>query len=424
MLNYKLTRLDNGLRIITAKIDQTKAASLLFLFGVGSRYEEKNISGISHFLEHMFFKGTEKRPTTLDISKELDGVGAAYNAFTSEENTGYYVHVPSAHFDLGLDVLTDMIFNSKFDEAEIAKEKGVIVEEINMYEDEPRGKVESVAKELIYGDQPLGRKITGEKETVTAFTRDNFVDYKKAHYNPENMVIAAVGNISNETLDKIKEKFSKMEKAPKNEYQKVKEDQTAPQAKVFYKETEQSHFILGFRSLPRTDKKRPSLKILTNLMGQMMSSRLFIEVREKRGLCYYVNADMADFRDTGFWAVSAGVDNNRIEEALEVILKEVEKLKNEPVGGEELKRAKENLKGHLYLNLEDSLSVASYLAEQELFWDKIQDPDEIAAEYDKVTVEDIQELAKELFIAKNLNLALVGPFKEKEKFEEILNKFN
>jgi len=423
MLNYKLTKLENGLRIITAPIEKTRAASILFLFGVGSRYEEEKLSGISHFLEHMFFKGTEKRPTTLDISKELDSVGAGYNAYTGEENTGYFVHVPSKHFDLGLDVLSDMLFNSKFDEAEINKEKGVIVEEINMYEDEPRGKVELVAKELVYGNQPLGRKITGEKETVIRFTRDDFVNYKKSHYNPENMVIAVAGNIGDDVLEKLKDKFGQMEKMPKNEYLKVQEEQSSPQVKIHFKETEQSHFIIGFRSIKRTDAKHPDLRVLTNLMGQMMSSRLFIEVREKRGLCYYVAADMTDFNDTGFWSVSAGVDNNRVEEALEVILKEIEKLKNEPVGAEELKRAKENLKGHLYLNLEDSMSVASFLAEQELFWQKIQDPDEIAADYDKVTAEDIQDLAQNLFISEHLNLALLGPFKDNEKFSKILEKY-
>lgn len=423
MLKYELTKLENGLRIITAPIEKTKAASILFLFGVGSRYETEKLSGISHFLEHMFFKGTKKRPTTLDISKELDGVGAGYNAYTGEENTGYFVHVPSKHFDLGLDVLSDMIFNSKFDEKEITKEKGVIIEEINMYEDEPRGKVELVAKELVYGKHPLGWKITGEKETVTKFTRNDFVNYKKSHYNPENMVIAVAGNIDNNVLDKLKEKFGQMQILPKNEYLKVKEEQSSPQIKIHYKETEQSHFIIGFRSIKRTDAKHSDLRILTNLMGQMMSSRLFIEVREKRGLCYYVAADMADFNDTGFWSVSAGVDNNRVEEALEVILKEIEKLKNEPVSQEELKRAQENLKGHLYLNLEDSMSVASFLAEQELFWERIQDPDEIATDYDKVTAEDIQDLAQNLFISKHLNLALLGPFKNNEKFSKILEKY-
>lgn len=424
MLDFHETKLTNGLRIITAPLKSTKAVTILVLFGVGSRFENANLNGISHFLEHMFFKGTKNRPTTLDISRDLDNVGAGYNAYTGEEYTGYFVHVPSAHFDLGLDVLTDMLFNSKFDSAELEREKGVIIEEINMYNDDPKSKVDLVARDLVYPDQPLGRNIAGEKEIVKAITRAKMVEYKEAHYTPENMVVAVAGGMEHiDWVAKLSTKFGALESGIKNQYQPVKEAQTEPQVKVFTKETDQTNFILGFRSISRLDKRRPVLRILTNLMGQMMSSRLFIEVREKRGLCYYVNADMIDYQDTGFWAVSAGVDINRAQEAIKVILEEIEKLKNNPITDEELNRARENLKGHLYLSLEDSMSVASFLAEQALLWPEIEDPDAISAKYDKVTKEQIQALAQELFVSKSLNLAVVGPYKDDAKFLAELKKF-
>jgi len=424
MLNYKITTLENGLQVITAPVSGTKAVTVLFLFKVGSRYESPEINGISHFLEHMFFKGTEKRPKTIDISRELDSVGAGYNAYTGEEYTGYFVRVSSEHFALGLDVLTDMMFGSKFDATELEREKGVIIEEINMYNDEPRSKVELVARELVYPNQPLGRNIAGEKEIIRNMTREQMVAYKKAHYTPENMVVAVAGGEDKvDWLSAIKEKFAGFESGTKNEFVPVVENQTKPALKLFHKETDQANFILGFRSISRLDKRRPILKVLTNLMGQMMSSRLFIEVREKRGLCYFVSADMVDFTDTGFWSVSAGVDLVRIEEAITVILAEIKRLIDEPITDEELNRARENIKGHLYLSLEESMAVADYLAEQQLLWGKIDDPEELAKEYEKVTKADIQNLAKELFVKESLNLAIVGPFKDEEKFKKIIENY-
>ena len=424
MLNYQLTTLDNGLRVITAPVTSTKAVTALVLFGVGSRYEDKTENGISHFLEHMFFKGTEKRPSTLDISRELDSVGAGYNAYTGEEYTGYFVRVPSEHFTLGFDVLTDMLLNSKFDAEELAKEKGVIIEEINMYNDDPKAKVDLVARELVYPDQPLGRNIAGEKDIIKNMTSEKMVAYKNKFYTPENIVVAiAGGKDSVDWLKAVEEKFGKLPKTQKNEFAKVTEAQTEPAVKIFEKTTDQANFILGFRSIERTDDRRPILKVLTNLMGQMMSSRLFIEVREKRGLCYYINADQYEFQDAGFWAVSAGVDLNRIKEAIKVILAEVEKLKTDLITDEELSRARENLKGHLYLNLEESMAVADFLAEQELLWNKIEDPEVVAGRYEKVTREEIRQMAQEFFIPANLNLAIVGPYKDDEKFKEILKNF-
>jgi len=423
MLDYKLTEFDNGLKVITAPLPNTKAVSVFILIGTGSRYETKEESGIAHFLEHMFFKGTKNRPKTIDIARELDSVGASYNAFTGEEYTGFYVRAETSHFDLALDILHDMITNSLFDSKEIEKEKGVIYEEINMIKDLPASYVEYVMKELLYGAQPLGRMITGTFETISKMDRKTFTGFLNRFYKPENMIIVIAGGNDNNWLTKIKQKFGNIENLKPQKFDKISENQSAPQVKIFHKTTDQAHFILGFRALKRTDERRPTLKVLNNILGATMSSRLFIEVREKRGLCYYISSDIADFIDTGFWGVSAGVDIKRAEEAVKVILEEFSKAKISEVTDEELTRAKENLKGHLYLSLEESMNVAQFLAEQEMFWEFIDDPDKVVADIQKVTKEDVQKLANDIFKKENLNLAMVGPFKEEEKFKKILGEF-
>lgn len=424
MIDYKLKTFPNGLRLITAPLTNTKAVTVLFLVGTGSRYEKKSINGIAHFLEHMFFKGTKKRPNTLDIAKTLDGVGASYNAFTSEEHTGFYVRVPSEHFDLALDVLFDMLYSSLFSPEEIEREKGVILEEINMYQDNPQAYIGEVAKKLFYADQPLGRQVTGEKETVRTFNQETFIQFRNQFYTPDNMIVAVAGSPNGAHWEeKIQEFFAKVQSEKTQQFQSVKESQQKPAILTHYKKTDQTHLFLGFRSLPRTDKRRYVLKVLNNLFGENMSSRLFTEVRERRGLAYYVSSEMIDFQDSGIFGAVAGVDISRVGQAIKVILEEFKKLKEKEVPPEELQRAKENLKGKLYLGLEESFSVAEFLAEQELFWQKVETPEELVAKYEKVTAKDILSLANEIFTAKNLNLAMIGPFKEKEKFINLLEEF-
>lgn len=424
MLNYQLKTLPNGLRLITAPMAQTKAVTVLFLVGVGSRYEAKNLNGISHFLEHMFFKGTKKRPTTLDIAKSLDAVGASYNAFTAEEYTGFYVRAASEHFDLALDILFDMLYGSRFESREIEREKGVIIEEINMYQDTPQGYVSEVAKELFYGDEPLGRPVAGKKETVQKLTREDFLHYRDKFYVPNNMLVAVAGGRNNiNWQEKVRAFLGKIESKKQEGCLKIKENQTKPGLKIHPKKTDQAHLILGFRTIARTDKRRPILKVLNNLLGETMSSRLFTEVRERRGLAYYVSSEMADFYDVGVLGAAAGVDIRRAEEAVKVILEEFNKLKTREISEEELKRARENLKGRLYLGLEESFAVAEFLAEQKLFWDKIEKPEELVKKYEKVSASDIKKFAYDFFTRKNLNLAMIGPFKDEEKFRKILKGF-
>lgn len=424
MLEQELTTFNNGLKLISAPLANTKAVTVMFLVGVGSRYEKQHLNGISHFLEHMFFKGTGKRPTTLDISKELDAVGASYNAFTAEEYTGFYVRVESSHFDLAMDILTDLLYNAKFDPAEIEKEKGVILEEINMYQDMPSSYIVDVAKELFYGNQPLGRPVTGLKETVRSLKRDDLVRYRDQFYSPDNLIVTiAGGKNSTDWVKKTQEYLDKITLKKEGGYEKAKEAQKEPQIKIFSKKTDQAHMILGFRTIPRTDKGRPILKVLNNLLGETMSSRLFTEVREKRGLAYYISSEMADFIDAGAIGVSAGVDISRAQEAVKVILDEFDKLRNISVEDEELRRAKENLKGRLYLSLEESFAVADFIAEQQLFWGYVEDPDDLVKDYEKVTAEDIKNFAKNYFTKENLNLAMIAPFKDDGKFSNLLKGY-
>ena len=423
MLDFKVTDFNNGLKLITAPLANTKAVTILFLISVGSRYEEASQNGISHFLEHLFFKGTNKRPTTLDIAKTLDGVGASYNAFTGEEHTGFYVRSASEHFDLALDVLYDLLYNSKFDEAEIEKEKGVIYEEINMYQDMPQSYIVDVAKKLFYGDQSLGRPIVGQKELIKKFQRKDFLTYRDEFYSSSNIVVAVAGGNGHLWQEKISKFFENLPAKKKNLFPKAIEKQEKPATAVFHKKTDQAHMILGFRSIPRIDGRRPILKVLNNLMGENMSSRLFIELREKRGLAYYISSEMADYQDAGVFGAAAGADILRIEETIKVILDEFQKLKTQKVSSEELIRAKENLKGKLYLGLEESFSVADFLATQQLFWEKIEDTEDLIKKYEKITAEDIQKFAQEFFVSKNLNLAIIGPFKEEEKFQKIIERY-
>lgn len=420
MINYHKTTLSNGLRIITAPMKQTKAVTVMIGVGAGSRYEEKEQNGLSHFLEHLFFKGTKKRPTTLDITREMDAVGASYNAFTSEEETDFYVRAPSDHLDLSLDILNDILFSSKFDPREIEKEKKVILEEIKMYRDIPQRYVQDLAKELFYGQSALGRPVAGREETIKRLSQKDFFSYRDRLYTPDNLVIAVAG--SQEKFDWLKEiskKLGNVGSRKEVDWQAVKEKQRKPASLVYYKKTDQAHLVLGLRSFSRHDERRPILKVINNILGDTMSSWLFTEVREKRALAYYVGSDFSEFHDVGSLCVSAGVDLKRIEEAIKVILEQFRRIKK-GISRKELERAKENLKGRLYLSLEDSFSVAEFLADQELLWEKIKTPEEIVEEVYKVKLSDIIELSQEIFRSEKLNLAIVGPYKDKRRFDGLL----
>lgn len=406
-------------------MENTKSITVLVMVATGSRYETKEINGISHFLEHMMFKGTTKRPEATDISTELDSIGAEYNAFTSKEYTGYYVKCADQKLDTAMDVISDIFQNSKFDAAEIEKERGVITEEINMYLDTPARYVGDVFESLLYGDQPLGYEIAGPKEVIKKITRDEFINYFNTHYFDKNTVIAVAGNIKPEQAKiKVEKYFADIRDNREISPSPVKEEQKAPALKIFNKKTDQTHFVLGFRAFDYFDKKSKILDVMSLVLSGGMSSRLFQEFRDKRGLSYYVRSANTPYADTGYFEISSGVDNNRLIQALEVAMTECKKLTNEPVTEVELKKVKDFAHGKIAISLETSDELASFYADQQLLKHELLTPDEKLAIIDKVTAEDIRLLAKEIFTPTRLNLALIGPFQEDDKeINKVLKSF-
>ncbi len=418
---HRKTTLKNGLRIITIPLQNTQAITVLILVATGSKYEKKEINGISHFLEHMAFRGTKKRPRTLDIAKELDRVGGIYNAFTGKEFMGFWVKVDSKHFDLAADVLSDMIFNSLFKEKEIGKERKAIIEEINMYLDTPQSYVLELWEKLLYGEQPAGWMIAGEKETVKRISRRDILDYFRKQFSAENIVVSLAGNFeTKEAFSKIKNFFEKFRKTKSLLKKPVIERQKSPQILLRTKETDQTHLTLGVRAYNIFKPERYPLAVLANLLGGVMSSRLFTEIREKRGMAYYIKTISENYTDTGYLVTHAGIGNKRTEEAIKIILKEYKNLKEKKVPREELQKAKDNIKGHLYLGLETSDAWASYLGTQEILKRKISTPAQECKMIDKVSQDDILKVARDIFQPRKLNLALIGPFKDKNKFQKLL----
>ncbi len=415
---YSKALLPNSLRVVTIPMESVKSVSVLVGVATGSRYEPKNINGISHFLEHLVFKGTKKRPTSKEIFALLDSVGAGHNAFTGKDTTGFYVKVAAEHLELALDILSDVILNPIFDAKEIDKERGVIIEEINMYEDQPQAIVSRVFDELIYPDNPLGWRVSGPKSVIAKITRDQVVDYAQRMYHSTSMVVGIAGQISDLSL--VSKYFGQVPNGATNKFTKFEDSQTKPALAVHYKKTDQAHLVLGVRGLPLGHPDRFAMAVLANILGGNTSSRLFMEVREKRGLAYYVGAGTDEYHDTGVLAIGAGVALDKIEEALKVILGELGKFVEEAPFASELRRAKDFFKGRMVLQLEDTYRVASYYTSQEIVEHKIETPEEVLAKVDKVTIKDVQRLAKQIFVDQKLNLAIVGPFKDQEKFGKLL----
>ncbi|OHA70816.1 MAG: hypothetical protein A3H01_02290 [Candidatus Wildermuthbacteria bacterium RIFCSPLOWO2_12_FULL_40_9] len=421
---FKKTTLNNGLRIVVTPLQNTRAVTVLVLIGTGSKYEVKRINGISHLLEHMIFKGTKKRPNTLDIAKELDRVGGIYNAFTGKEFMGFWVKLDAKHFDLSCDVVSDMIFNSLFQSKELAREKKVIFEEINMIKDNPQGYVLDLWEELLYGDQPAGWMISGSKETLEKVSRRDVIDYFKSHFVAGNVVISIAGNLSAEkALETAKRFFGKFKRFQKPAKRSVVEKQTTPQVLVHTKKTDQAHLCLGVRAFDMFDKRRHALDLIAGILGGVMSSRLFIKIREQRGLAYYVRTMPEHYTDSGYLVTHAGVDTKKLPEVLEIILREYKDIKDKKVSKEELTKIKDNAKGHLYLGLETSDAWASYNGIQEILRGEISTPEKECLKIDKITQEDIMKVAEEIFQSRRLNLAATGPFKDKKQFQSILKKF-
>jgi len=420
-MNYKKTKLGNSLRIITVPMKETQTATVVIMVGVGSRYEKNKEAGLSHFIEHMMFKGTKKRPTALSISEELDAVGGEYNAYTSKDSTGYYVKVDAKHLELALDVVSDMYLNSKIEQVEIEKEKGTIIQELNMYEDTPVTNAWSIFEELLYKKNSLGRDAIGNKKTIQNFQRKDFVDYIKKFYTANDTVICVAGKFDEKKIkSQVQKYFSKMLKGKKVKIEKIKGKQVKSELKIKFKKTDQTHLILGVKAYDENHKDRFALSLLSVILGGNMSSRLFIEVRERRGLAYYIRTGVETFADCGYLASNAGVEHKNLEKAIQVILEEYKKISKNAVSEKELQKAKDFIKGKSLMGLEASDEVAMFFISQELRKKKIMKIEEIFAKIDKVTPRDILRVAEDIFQNSKLNLAVIGPHRDSEKLERLL----
>ncbi len=420
-MTFKKTVLENGLRVITAPQPDNPAVTVLVLVEAGSEYETKEINGLSHFLEHLCFKGTKRRPKAIDIAGELDRIGAFYNAFTSQEFTGYFAKAQAKHFGKILDVVSDIYLNSVFDSAEIDKERGVIIEEFNMYEDLPMARVHYLFLELLYGDQPAGWNIVGQKEVIQTLQKENFLDYRAKHYLAGKTIVVVAGDIKEEeAVAKVKDVFRDIPTGAEARKTKPKETQKKPELLVKYKESDQTHLILGVRGYDVFDKRRFALEVIGDILGGGMSSRLFQKIREEMGAAYYVNAGAEFFSDHGYFKASAGIDRERLPEVGQAIAAQFKRLRDDPLSPEELQGVKDHLIGSLMLGLETSDDLARFYGGQEVIEREIMTPEEITFHIQAVTVEEVTATASDLFRNEHLNLAIIGPIKEDDQLREVL----
>lgn len=424
-MKFSKKTLKNGLRVISVPLSNLESATVTVWVKTGSRMEEDKVAGISHFLEHMVFKGSKKRPTAKEIAEEVDGLGGEFNATTSKDWTNFYIKARAGNLGIAFDVLADMVLNPILAEEEIEREKGVIVEEIRMYEDTPMFRIGDVYEQLTFGGTPLGRDIIGSEKTVTGVKRDDFVRYRNIYYYPENMLLTVAGGVSEkEVLNLAEQHLDQLKKAAKSASKPLifQQKQKRPQVKLHPKKKEQAHFILGFLAEGRNYKGKLVQAVLAAILGGGMSSRLFSEVRERRGLAYSVKTSVERYEDTGYIGTYAGVDVKRIDEAIKVVLDEHYKLASgdSPISAKELKKAKEFIKGHLALSLEDTKDINYFFADQELYLTKVETPEEIFKGIDKVTIEEVIAEAKKAFRPEKLNLALIGPYEDPQRFEKLI----
>lgn len=423
MANLKISKLKNGLPVFLANIPGAKTATVLVMFKTGSKHETREQSGLSHFLEHMFFKGTKKRPTTLSLSSELDSLGGEFNAFTSKEYTGYYVKAAKDKVGKSLDIVSDMLLNSKFDQEEIDRERGVIIEEMNMYEDNPLMDIEDVFETLLYGDCPAGWGTIGFKENLLRFKRQDFIDYYNSQYGKNSAFLLVAGAVDKNINKQAEKFFTGLSDNKFVKKQKVVEKQSKPQLLVKYKKTDQAHLALGLRAFAFGHKDNYNLKLLSIILGGSMSSRLFTELRERRGLAYYVRAKHEAYSDSGYLIARAGVPLDKVEESLAVLLTEIKKMSKALVTEAELKRAKNLLLGNMAINLEASDEVAQWYASQAIMEKKITSPEEFAKNVKKVTAKNILRVAQTLIKNNSLNLAIIGKI-EKAQEAKILQQLH
>jgi predicted Zn-dependent peptidase len=424
-MDFKLTKLENGLKIITIPVPTSESVTITFWVGVGSRAETDKIAGLSHFVEHMVFKGSVKRPTAKDIAEAVDGFGGEMNAGTTKEWTNFYIKAAKGNIKLAFDVLYDIVINPILDEKEIEREKGVIVEEMAMYEDTPLFKIPDIFENLIYSGDNLGRDIIGNAKTVRSLNRNDFLRYREAHYYTDNIVVTVSGGINEkEIIDLCSKYFSTLKKKGDIEERNYhfKDSQIKPRVLLKTKKNEQAHLMMGFIAGKKGNEDRYAEAVLAAILGQGMSSRMFTEVRERRGLAYAVRTSIDRYVDTGAFVTYAGVELSKIDDAIRVILDEHLKLAvAKPVlSDKEFTKAKEFIKGHFALSIEDTRDINSLFGESELLMGKVETPEEILKGIEKVTKDDVLRVAKKIFDKNKVNLAIIGPFEDEERFVKIL----
>ncbi len=413
--------LKNGLRILLVPQPENLAATVLILVRAGSEYETKPRNGVSHFLEHLMFKGTTDRPAPGMIAHELTALGAQFSAFTGAEYTGYYAKAQAEKLPKILEIVSDLYLNPLFDEAEIEKERGVIMQEINMYEDDLPARASKVFDRLLYGDQPAGWDVAGEKPIIRRLARADFVDYRAQRYVMPGTIVVVAGKFSEAaTVAQIKKYFAALPRRTAPAKKRTIERQSAPKLNLHFKESDQAHLVLGFRAFDMFDERRYALRVLADLLGGGMSSRLFTRLREKMGVAYYIGAGTDLSLDHGVLSVSAGVDHKRAGEAIRAILEECRTIRDNMVPERELQKSKDHMIGGLILGLETSDDLASFYGGQEVLTGGFLSPAALTARIKKVTARDVQRVAKAIIDDKGLNLAIVGPYKSKTAFKKIL----
>jgi predicted Zn-dependent peptidase len=420
--SYEIAKAQSGVTIATAEIPHMLSVSVGIWVGIGGRYEPAALCGVSHFIEHMLFKGTERR-TAREISQDVEGIGGYLNAFTTEESTCFYAKAASERFGHVWDVLADMFLNSTFDPGEVEKERAVIREELAMYLDQPHHHVQDLLNETLWPDQPLGRPLTGTEQTLEKLRRDDLVRFKKQNYVTKSTLIAVAGNIDHETAVKAASKFGKkFLNGNRRRFEPVTCRQDAPRLRLHKKETEQTQLALGLRTCSRHDERRFALRLLNVMLGENMSSRLFQVVREDNGLAYSICSSLGFFDDVGTLTISAGVETDKLEKALKLIMGELALFIRQSPSTAELRRARDYIFGQLDLSLENTENQMTWLAEQYLGYGKIISPDEIKSRLAEVTPGQIRAAARDFFAPDRVSLALVSPTDEPRSLKAILSR--
>jgi len=420
MVKHELTTLPNKLRVLTIPMKGAPSATVLVMVDAGSRYENLDNHGIAHFQEHMFFKGGKKYKNAKIVAEETDAMGAISNAFTDKDRVGYWIKVAANKVDKAIDILSDSLKHAAFKERDINTERGVILEELNMYEDMPQRTVLDKFEELVFGDQPLGRDIGGTKESVRGIERHHFVDYKKQLYTPDNIVLCVAGGVSHDEVVKLAKKYFEGLDGQKSLEYSPYEPTLRPKEFVKDKKTEQTHLVIGGESYPDQDERKYALSLLTEILGGSMSSRMFQTIREKHGLAYYVQTMADGYQDTGLFLTRLGVDNSRAELAVRAVIDEYAKIAgSKPATSAELAKAKGSIRGQLLLSFEDSSNMANFYARQEALYNEIKSIDTVLKKLDQVTVKDVKETAKDLLRSEKMKLAVIGPV-GKKSFSKLL----